>query len=93
MVCRTEPGLGSELCRRGKLLHIRAYLGQDAGGGFCLDAWNALEQMERLGRSRVFHAPPDLLVERLNLLLQELKMTKSMPNEKALMVAQSMIGN
>jgi len=72
-------------CR--KLLHIRAYLGQDAGCGFLLDAWSALEQMERFGKSWVFHAPPDLLTERLNLLVQELKMTKRMPDEESLMVA------
>ena len=78
-------------CR--KLFHIRAYLGQDAGGRFFLDTRNALQQMERSGKCGVLQAPSDLFVESLDLLVQELKMTKSMPDEKALMVAQAMIGN
>ena len=78
-------------CR--KLFHIRAYLGQDAGGRFFLDARNALQQMERFGKCGVLQAPSDLLVKSLDLLVQELKMTKSMPDEEPLMVAQAMIGN
>lgn len=69
-------------CR--ELFHVSADLGQDAGGGLCLDAWDALEQMERLGKSSVVHAPPDLLIEHLNLLVQELKMTKRMQHEESL---------
>ena len=76
-----------------ELFHVRAYLGQDAGGGFFLDARNALQQMERFGKCRVRQAPSDLGVEGFYLFIKELKMTKSMPDEKALMVAQAMIGN
>ncbi|WP_263385679.1 hypothetical protein [Granulicella arctica] len=37
--------------------------------------------MGRLGKCRVFHAPPDLAVERFHHYLQELEVTKSMPNK------------
>ena len=76
-----------------ELFHVRTYLGQDAGGGFFLDPRNALQQMERFGKCRVRQAPSDLGVERFHFFIEELKMTKSMPDEKALMVAQPMIDN
>lgn len=69
------------------MFYVRAYLGHDAGGGFSLDARNALQQMERFGKCRVCQAPSDLGVERFYLFIKEFKMTKSMPDKKALLVA------
>lgn len=93
VIRRTQPSPGTKLGCGRKLFHVSPDLGQDAGGGFFLDAWNALEQMERFGKRRLFHAPLNLAIERFHLLIQELEVTKSMPDKKPLMIAQPVIGN
>ena len=89
MIGRGQSCLGAELSCGWELLHVCANLGKDAGCRFFLDARSALKQQKCFSKGRVLHPATDLLVRSLDLLIQELQVTKGVTNQETSVVCKA----